>query len=102
MALLSHPFRILPNGAAAVHEDGTDEYMAERIALILTTGAGERPLVPQFGLGDLAYEELLEPALAVQTELFEVPVDILSVQQTVLPNESRDYIVEFDVRTGEY
>lgn len=102
MALLSHPFRILPSGAAAVHEDGTEEYLAERIALILATGAGERPLVPEFGLGDLAYEQLMTPALAVQAELFELPVDIISVTETVNPNESRQYLVEFDVQTGEF
>ncbi len=102
MALLSHPFRILPSGAAAVHDDGTDEYLAERIALVLATGAGERPLVPEFGLGDLAYEQLVAPSLSVQTELFEIPVDIISVTETVLPNEARDYVVEFNVQTGEF
>lgn len=99
--LLSHPFRILPNGSAAAYDDATEEYMAERIALLLATTQGERPLVPDFGVGDLAYEGLTQPALANQCDLFDLPVDIIEVRENVLSAEATDYTVVFDIPVTE-
>lgn len=100
MSLLSHPFRILPSGSAAVLDDATDEYMAERIALILTTEEGERVLVPDFGVGDLAYSGLTQAALAVQCDLFDLPVSILAVEEKPMSDDLVGYTVTFDIDTG--
>lgn len=53
--ILSHPFRLLPNGAVATVEQESDLADAEQIAVMALTVRGERPLVPGFGVTDPAY-----------------------------------------------
>ena len=97
MALISHPFRILSNGRVATEEDNTEDYLAERIALLLTIEARERPLCPEFGVGDITYQGLIRPTLESQIELFDIPVEITDVLETVGQNEALDYLVEFEI-----
>lgn len=79
--LLSHPFRLAPNGQMATIDDSSDEYIAERIGMIISTRPGERPMVPLFGIDDPAYDDLSLPALQVQMELFEIPAIIEDVDE---------------------
>lgn len=50
--ILSHPFRLVPNGAVATVEQESDQGDAEQIAVLVLTIRGERPLAPGFGVTD--------------------------------------------------
>ena len=50
--ILSHPFRLLPNGQIATVEQDTDAGDREQIAVMALTIRGERPLAPGFGVTD--------------------------------------------------
>lgn len=97
MSLLSHPLRVLPNGSFATAEDGTEQYMTERIGLILTTRSGERVEVPDFGIGDLEYEGLAQAALENQVEQFGLPVNIESVTERVMSDSTIGYEVSYSI-----
>ena len=98
--LLSHPFRLLPNGQIATRDENTDEYLAERLALILSIAPGERQTVPLFGIDDVAFDRLVQSALQVQVELFGIPVTISGVRADVKSDGETVYYVDFE-RTSE-
>lgn len=50
--ILSHPFRLWPNGAVVTVEQESEEADREQIAMLALTRVGERVLVPGFGLTD--------------------------------------------------
>lgn len=52
--ILSHPFRVTPDGSVAVVEEGSTRANAEAIAILAGTLRGERPIVPEFGVTDPA------------------------------------------------
>jgi hypothetical protein len=56
--LLSHPFRLTPDGLVATVADGSDDADAEAIAVLASTRRGERELVPDFGITDPVYGDL--------------------------------------------
>jgi hypothetical protein len=95
--LLSHPFRLLPNGSIAARDDGSDEYLAERIALILITQPGERPLAPLFGINDAAFNSLDQQALEAQVSIFQIPVNIVDVTTDTITDSTINYTVQFTV-----
>lgn len=57
-AVLSHPFRLGPTGAAVVVEEDTEQAHAEAVAVVCLTRKGERPMVPTFGVLDPVFAEL--------------------------------------------
>lgn len=97
--LISHPFRVSPTGSIAVADDASEGYLAERIALLMTIREGERPLVSDFGLGDLEFQGVIESALTTQVELWGIPVVITSVKEDAVDDASVNYTIEFEVDT---
>lgn len=93
--LISHPFRLSRNGGIATIDDSEDEYIAERIAIIIATRPGERPMVPLFGTDDPAFDELSLPALQVQMELFEIPAIIEDMDEEPLNDGLTNVSVSF-------
>lgn len=55
MRLLSHPFRLTPGGSVATTAQGSDDANLEQVAVLALTVAGERPMVPGFGISDPAF-----------------------------------------------
>jgi hypothetical protein len=62
--ILSHPFRIGGNAAAAVVDQDSDQARAEQLAVLCLTRVGERPLAPGFGITDPTFDQL-DPAEVV-------------------------------------
>lgn len=58
MDLLSHPFRLGVDGRVVTVEDGTDDAVAEAIAVTALTRKGERVLVPDFGVTEPVFAEV--------------------------------------------
>lgn len=93
--LFSHPFRIDPNGKVVTTDQDTDQYLAERLSVILQTQPGERPLVPEFGVEDFVFGELSLPALELQMEMFDLPIIIDDIREYVISDGRTDYTVDF-------
>lgn len=97
--LLSHPFRVTGNGNVATAEEYTEDYLAERLALLMTVRNGERPLVEDFGLGDLEYQGVIESAVITQVQLWGIPIVISTVKETVVDDTQVEYAIDFEVDT---
>lgn len=94
--LIAHPFRLGNDGRVQTHEQDTDAYLAERIALVLGCRPGERPLVPAFGAGDPTYDELTIADVQNQMTIYEIPVTISDVQRHDVSDGTTSYRVVFE------
>ena len=94
--LIAHPFRMGNDGRIQTHEQDSDAYLAERIAFVLGTHPGERPLVPAFGVIDPAYDELTLASLQNQMTIFEIPVTITSVTRSDVDNTTSAFRITFE------
>lgn len=81
--ILSYPFRILPNGAAASVDQGSDEANAEQIGVLALTRIGERALVPTFGVEDPAFGSVTMGDLVAGITMFgpEVRIDDVAIRR---------------------
>ena len=98
--LIAHPFRLGDDGRVLTHEQDSDAYLAERIALILGCRPGERALVPAFGVSDPAFDGLTLASIQNQMEIFEIPATITDVTHEDISDSTTSYRVTFE-RTEE-
>lgn len=77
--LISFPFRLNNAGTVAVLEDGTEDYYAEQLAVLLLTRPGERPMVPDFGVTDPTYDVFNDEELDAKIEMFGPPIQLTGV-----------------------
>ena len=83
--LFSFPFRMTPAGAASKVTADSDQARGERIAMLVLTRKGERPLVPDMGITDPLFSGF-EPSevsaelarWAPDTALANIDVDVVS------------------------
>jgi hypothetical protein len=78
--ILSYPFRLQPNGDVAVVEQTSDAGVAEQIAVLILTRAGERPLQPAFGIPDPVFEGLDALDVAAGLALFGPPAEVTGLE----------------------
>lgn len=95
-AILSHPFRLLPNGAAATVEQDSDQANAEQIAVLVTTYLGERPLSPGFGVTDPVFGGLDNSEVLAGIEAFGPPVDVSDIRSTWESDSTQLISIDFD------
>lgn len=95
--ILSHPFRLAPNGAVATVEADSDAGESEQIAVLALTRAGERPLVPGFGIPDPAFATSYPTgALIAGLATYGPPVRVVDVTSTALSDTEVVVEVAFD------
>lgn len=82
--MLAFPFRVLPNGRVAQVEDDSDESAAQELALLLLTRTGERPLIPDYGTTDPAYDTTgaTRDDVIAAVSAFVPDVEVVDVTQT--------------------
>ena len=68
--ILSHPFRLTLTGAAATVANGSSAANAEGVAVLALTRPGERPMVPNFGVADPAFDGYDAAELSAALYLF--------------------------------
>lgn len=95
--LLSFPFRLNPAGAAITADDDSAQYCAERLSVILGTRPGERPLAPDFGVNDPAFQGYTDQALRIQVSRVGLPIDITNVRRRHLDDAREQVTIEFDM-----
>lgn len=93
--LIAYPFRLNPAGAVATVPDGSDEQLAQELAVAVLTRAGERVLVPSFGVADPAFEGFDDEALRLHVELFGPPVEVEDVTAKYVDAATQDVVVQF-------
>lgn len=93
--LIAYPFRISPAGTVATVDEGTDEQLAQELAIAVLTRTGERILVPEFGLDDPAFRGFDEDALRLHLDLFGPPVQIEQVRTEYVSSTQQDVVIEF-------
>lgn len=99
--LIGFPFTITRNGNIVTREDGSVEGLTEDIAVLCLTQPGERELVPEFGLPDIAYEGVLQEALASKIAMFGPNVSINNIKSS-FPREGFQQIeIEFEPLVDE-
>ena len=82
-------------GYLATSSDADDAYLASEIAQIILVHPGERQLVPAFGINDPAFDVLDTSDVAVQADMWKVPVTIQSVTQRFVSDTESDVQVQF-------
>lgn len=95
-AIISHPFRLLPNGNVATIEADSDLGDAEGIAVLVLTRRGERSLVPGFGVTDPAFAGLEPSEVAAGVALYGPPVTITAVRDQWLSDTEQAVAVAFE------
>ena len=95
--ILSHPFRLLPNGRIATVEQTSDEAHAEQLAVLLLTRIGERPLEPGFGITDPTFGSIRATEIAAGVAAYGPPVSIVDV--TSVADDDSTQLVEVQFAT---
>ncbi len=93
--LISYPFRLSRAGSVVTVPEGSDEQLAEELAVAVLTEQGERELVPTFGIADPAFVGFELDALRLHVELFGPPVDLEDVEVRFLTDTSQDVLINF-------
>lgn len=93
--IISHPFRLDAGGNVATVEQDTDTADAEQIAVLAMTRAGERPMVPGFGLTDPAFSGLNPGELVAGVKAWGPPVVIGDVTARPADDATELVTVEF-------
>lgn len=76
---MSHPFRLLPNGAVATVDEDTEAGDGEGLTHIALTLRGERPLVPDFGITDPTFTGINPGDIAATAAVYGPDVEIVGV-----------------------
>ena len=98
MNLISYPFRVAESGRVVVVPDGSVTAVNEQLAVLVLTVAGERSLVPGFGLPDAAFGELSVEALGAAIDLFGPPVTITEVLVEPGPRDTQRVVLSWAPR----
>jgi hypothetical protein len=93
--LLSYPFRLTAAGSVQTVEEGSDEQLAQELAVAVLTRQGERTLVPAFGVADPVFDGFEPDALRLHVELFGPPVELDAVDVRYLSDTRQDVVVRF-------
>lgn len=99
--LISYPFRLAESGRVVTVRDGSDDAITEQIAVLVLTIAGERPLVPGFGLPDPAYSELDTEALSAALALFGPDVVVSDVLLDETVRDQQRVVITWHAREQE-
>lgn len=94
--ILSHPFRLRPNGAVALVEQQSEAGEAEQLAVLVMTRRGERPLVPGFGLTDPAFGGFSPGELAAEVTIYGPPVRLADVAVRDESDTAQAVLITFD------
>lgn len=101
MRILSHPFRLRPDGSVATVEQETDEAHAEQLACLVLTRLGERDLAPGFGISDPTFAGIEASEIAAGVAAFGPPVDVTDVRETPRDDGRLDVVVTFTTDDDE-
>lgn len=94
--LISFPFRLNNAGTVAVLEDGTEDYYAEQLAVLVLTRPGERSMVPDFGVTDPAFDGFNDEELGAKIDMFGPPIKLSEVTTEFVNSTQQAVFLTFD------
>lgn len=95
-SLFSWPMRVTESGYFPVEDAHSEAYTTQEITVLLKTTAGERVLVPAFGINDPAFSSLGVSEVESKVAVFEIPAQITDVVEVLKTDGRYDYRIEFD------
>lgn len=98
--VLSFPFRLSPNGTAATVDQGTEQYYAEQINVLVSTDMGERPLLPNFGVPMMEFHQFAALSLIQACRAYLPEVEITDANVIHRSDARDDVVVTFDITRG--
>lgn len=98
--IFSDPFRITPSGAVATIDDSSDPGIAQLIAAIVKTHAGERLMFPDFGLPDPVFSKIEPTLLAAVIGAYGPNVRLTKLESSFPSGTQQDVLIGFDNNTG--
>lgn len=94
--ILSIPFRFGPDGRAATVEQDSTDGVAEQIAVLILTHAGERVLVPSFGIADPTWAGLDLVEINAGLQRFGPPARVTQVRSEFVDSHTERVLLEFE------
>lgn len=94
--VLSHPFRLGPNGSPVTVEQDSEAGLVEQLGQLALTRRGERPVTPGFGTTDPAFAGFDIGDLAAQVQRFGIPVTDIAAHITTEGDDSQRVTVTFE------
>ncbi len=92
--VLAHPFRLQGQHVAVV-EEGSDDGLAQMVAVIATTRRGEREMVPGFGVSDPTFDALSAAELNAALAMFGPPVQIDDIAAGAVDDVTEEAVITF-------
>lgn len=96
-SLISFPFRLAPNGSVVTRPDNTAEYYGEELAQMILTKAGERILVPSFGMDDPTFQFIDQQELSHKVTLFALPIRISGMTTRQVTDTTQEVLVSYQL-----
>lgn len=93
--ILSHPLRLGPGGGLATVEQGSEQSLAEQLAVFLLTKKEERALVPAFGVRDPTFHELDQEEVNLGLSVFGPPVQVSAIEANIKADGSAEVKVTY-------
>lgn len=96
MDLISHPFRLVGGSIASVPQ-GSDDSIAELVAVLLLTRRGERQMVPMFGVTDPAFQTYDQSDVQLGIDLFGPAVELQGVDLTFPTDATQEAVIRYGI-----
>lgn len=94
--VLSFPFRLTPQGEAAIAPYGSDQEVREAIAALTLTYLGERLLSPEFGITDPAWNGIDPNDVQAGLDNYgPVGVTVTGVEEEPVTETQTAYVIEW-------
>lgn len=93
MKVLTHPFRIDPNGAVVTVVQGSDAQARQITEAVVSTRLSERVLAPDFGTSDPTSRGVDTDEVWTAVELCEPDLLVTDVAVTTLADGTQDVLV---------
>lgn len=97
MRCISHPFRLGPTGRVVTVDQDSDQFVAEQIAVLLTTRPGERALEPSFGLPDPAFDGIDPSLVQAAVTAFVPSAQVSDVTVTYRDDSTADVRINYSI-----
>jgi hypothetical protein len=94
--ILSHPFRLAPNGSIAVVDADSDQGRAEQLAVLCLTRIGERDLVPGFGITDPVFTGIDPAEIVAGLAAYGPAVTVSDVSSTFEDDSTQLVRIDFE------
>jgi hypothetical protein len=88
MRALTHPLRLDSSGAMSTVDESSDRFAGQLAGVVLATGAGERPLAPEYGLADPTATVISLSVIAATVSRCEPDLTVRDITSTTTDDQA--------------